>query len=111
MKASWGEQAITVIDGSRRAGVQTCCGAPSLVRRFFFWPLVGFLQILAGFFQRAEGVVVGLQGLAIFVHGALALAGNVENLAQLQVAPDFGPARVAVAVERLAVGVGGGLKI
>ena len=54
-------------------------------------------------------VVVGLQGLAVLVHGAFALSGDVENLPELDVAPDFGPARVAVSVQAFAVGVGGGL--
>ena len=65
----------------------------------------GFCRYLPRFVQRALRVVVGLQRLAIFVGGALALSGQVEDLAQLNVAPDFGPARLAVAVERLAIGV------
>src|SRR6476469_8905570 len=69
-------------------------------------PLECFLQILAGFIQGALGVVVGLYGLAVFVGGALALSGNVEDLAQLDVAPDLGPARLAIAVQAIAVGVG-----
>ena len=43
--------------------------------------LEGFLQILPGFVERALGVVVGLDGLAVFVGGALALSGDVEDLA------------------------------
>src|SRR5260370_37872410 len=76
---------------------------------FALWPLEGLLQILTGFFQCAEGVVVGLDGLPVFIDGALALAGDIEDLAELDVAPDFRPARVAVAVDRRAIGVGGGL--
>src|SRR5580658_6816482 len=83
----------------------------ALLLRFFFGALVGFLQVLAAFFESAEGVVVGLDGLAVFVDGALALAGDVKNFAQLDVAPDFGPARLAVAVERGAVRIGGGLVV
>ena len=52
------------------------------------------------------GIVVGLQRLPVFVGGALALSRDVKNLAQLNVAPDLGPARLAVAIERLTVGVG-----
>jgi len=37
-----------------------------------------------------------LQGLAVFVDGAFALARDVEDLAELDVTPDFGPARIAV---------------
>ena len=70
-----------------------------------------FLQILPRFVQSALGVVVGLQRLAVFVGGALALSGDVENLAQLDMAPDFGPARLAIAVQAVAVGVGGGLEL
>ena len=38
------------------------------------------LQNRRALIQRALGVVVGLQGLAIFVGCALALSGYVENL-------------------------------
>ena len=48
---------------------------------FAFWLLEGFLQVLPGFLQRALGVVVGLQSLAILVSGALALPRNIKNLA------------------------------
>src|SRR6476660_1761131 len=71
-----------------------------------FWALVGFLQVFTGFFQSAEGVVVGLQGLAILAHGALALAGDVEDFSQLDAAPDFRPTRIAIAVNRGAIGIG-----
>src|SRR5580658_8161872 len=87
---------------------------PSFRRKLFlllFGPLVGFLQIFAGFFEGSEGVVVGLGSLAVFVDGAFALAGDVKNLAQLDAAPDFGPARLTVAVNRRAVGVGRGLVV
>ena len=83
----------------------------SCPRRRLLLPLVGFLDIPPRFISCALGVVVGLQGLAIFVHGAFALAGDVENLAQLDVAPNFGPARLAVAIEALAIGVGCGLVV
>ena len=49
--------------------------------------------------------------LAVFVDGAFALAGNIENLAQLDMAPDFGPARLAVAIDGLAIGIGRGLVV
>ena len=71
----------------------------------FLGALVGLLQIFAGFLKRAEGVVIGLESLAVFIDGALALPGDVEDLAQLDTAPDFGPARLAVAVDALAVGI------
>jgi hypothetical protein len=39
------------------------------------------LQILSGFFESAEGVVVGLESLAIFVDGSFALPRDVEDFA------------------------------
>jgi len=39
---------------------------------FFLWPLVWFLQVFSGVFQRTEGVVVGLQGLTVLAHSAFA---------------------------------------
>src|SRR6266567_6002198 len=71
--------------------------------------LVGFLQVPARLIQRSLGVVVSLDGLAVLVGGALALAGDIENLAQLNMAPDFGPARIPIAVQAITVGVGGSL--
>jgi hypothetical protein len=82
---------------------------PTLVRGFFFGALVGLLQIFPGLLQSAEGIVVGLRGLAVLTDGAFALAGDIENLAQLDMAPDFGPARLAVPVNRRPVSVGRGL--
>jgi hypothetical protein len=76
---------------------------PILVGSFFLRPLVGFLQIFTGFVQGAEGVVVGLGCLAVLADGAFALAGDIENLEELDVAPDFGPARLAVPINRCAV--------
>src|SRR6266436_2094722 len=67
--------------------------------------LKGFLQIPPGFIQGALGVVVGLQGLTIFIGGAFALTGDVKDLPQLDVAPDFGPARLAISVQTLAIGI------
>src|SRR5579862_2499629 len=71
---------------------------PPLELLLFLRPFVGLLQILAGFFKRTKRVVVSLQRLTIFIDGSLALAGDIENLSQLQPAPDFRPARVAIAV-------------
>src|SRR5580658_732986 len=68
--------------------------------------LIGLGQILSRLFEGGEGIVIGLDGLAVFVDGALALAGNVKDLAQLQMAPDFGPAGLSVAVDGGAIGVG-----
>jgi hypothetical protein len=46
-----------------------------------FWLLVGLLQILTAFIQRALRVVVGLQRLTVFIGRAFPLAGKIENLA------------------------------
>src|SRR5450631_112838 len=70
-----------------------------------FFPLVRLLHVPAAFLERTLRIVVGLDGLPVFIDGAFALAGYIENLAQLQVAPNLGPAWVTVAVQRLAVGV------
>ena len=70
---------------------------------------VGVGHEVAGFVDGSLGVVVGLDGEAIFVDGALALAGDVEDAAELDVGPDLGPAGVAVAAEGVAEAVGSGL--
>src|SRR5207245_944615 len=72
---------------------------------------VGFFQMLAGFVERALGIVVCLGSLAVFVDRSLALPGDIENLAELNVAPDFCPARIAVAVERVTISICGGLVV
>src|SRR5579862_4105438 len=80
--------------------------APGYHLLLFLRPLVSFLQISPRFFQRAKCVVVGLQRLPVLVDRTLALPGDVENFPKLNAAPDLGPPRIAVAVDRLAVGVG-----
>src|SRR6266853_3179677 len=69
--------------------------------------LVGSLHGGAGFVDCALGVVVALDGEAVLVDGAVALAGAVEDAGQLDVAPDLDPLGVAVAAESVAEGVGG----
>ena len=66
---------------------------------------------VAGFVDGSLGVVVGLDGLAVLVDGALTLAGHVEDAAEFDVGPDLGPLGVAVAAERIAEAVGGGLVV
>src|ERR1022692_2014842 len=63
------------------AGLEACSTRLLLTLLFVLRPLVGFLEILACFFKGGEGVVVGLDGLPVFADSALALAGNVEDLA------------------------------
>ena len=49
--------------------------------------------------------------MAVFVDGALALAGDIEDFSQLNMAPDFSPARLPVAVDGRSVGVRRGLVV
>ena len=69
---------------------------------------IGLLEPALGFELRAAGIVVGLLGFAVFVDGALALAQQVENLSQINVAPNFGPLfrRLGNGLQGLAEGVG-----
>src|SRR5579862_8685555 len=83
----------------------------SLNPRSALLALVGLLNVAPRFVFGALGVVVGLKRLAILVHSALTLPGNVEDLAQLDVAPDFGPLGVAISIEALAIRIGGGLVV
>src|SRR6185312_808217 len=76
-----------------------------------FGARVGFLHIGAGFVDGALGVVVGLHGETVFVDGAFALAGAIEDAAQLNVSPHFGPLGIEVAAQSVAEGVGGGLVV
>jgi len=57
------------------------------------------------------GIVVGLNGLPIFVHCAFALPGDIENIPEPNVAPHFRPPRIAVSIQRLAVRIGRSLVI
>ncbi len=72
---------------------------------------VGSLHEGAGFVDGALGVVVGLDGEAVLVDGTVALAGDVEDAAELDVAPDLDPLGVVVAAQGVAEGVGGGLVV
>src|SRR5581483_9957346 len=73
--------------------------------------LVRFLHESAGLVDSALCVVVGLDGEAVLVDGALALTGDVEDLAEIDVAPDLDPFGVAVAAESVTEAVGGGLMV
>ena len=77
----------------------------TLLLLLFFRPLVSLLQIFPCFLKRSEGVVVGLCSLPVLAHGPLALAGNIENLSQLNMTPDLRPPRLSVSVNRRAVSV------
>jgi len=73
--------------------------------------LVGFLHESAGLVDGSLGVVVGLDGEAVFIDGAVALAGDVEDVAELDVAPDLDPLGIAVSTQGIAEGVGRGLVV
>src|ERR1700688_4905284 len=77
----------------------------SLRLLFVLRPLKRLLQILPRLFQSSEGVVVRLDRLPVLIDGALALAGDVENLPQLDMAPNLRPPRISVAVDRRTVRV------
>src|SRR5579862_1644721 len=66
---------------------------------FTFRSLKSFLQIFPRLFQSAESIVVGLDGLPVLVDGSLPLTGDIENFSELHMAPDLGPARIAVAID------------
>ena len=72
---------------------------------------VGLLEEHAGFVDAALGVVVGLDAEAVLVDGAVALAGDVEDAADLDVAPALGPGGIIVAAERIAERVDAGLVV
>ena len=50
-------------------------------------------------------VVVRLECLTVFIRGAFSLIGDIEDLAQLNVAPDLGPFWFSVAAQRFTIGV------
>src|SRR6185312_8231227 len=74
---------------------------------------VGFFEERFGDFLGAAGVVVGLFCFAVFVDGAFALAEQIENFAEIDVAPNFGPffGRLGDSLQRFAERVRGGLII
>ena len=58
------------------------CGSKLHLRALVgVWTFVGLLEKHTGFVDGALGVVVGLDGEAVFVDGAFALAGYVEDAA------------------------------
>src|SRR5215469_4818858 len=73
------------------------------VRIAGFRRLVRFLQIPSRFIERALSIVVGLDRLPVLIRRALPLPGKVEYLAELNVAPNFRPTRLAVAIQAIAV--------
>src|SRR5437667_12414126 len=72
---------------------------------------VRLLQVSPRLVQSALSIVVSLNGLTIFVRRALALPGDVKNLAELNVAPDLRPTRLAIPVQAIAICIGRRLKV
>src|ERR1044072_5201295 len=68
-------------------------------RRSFF-ALERLLNIFLGFVLRTLSVVVGLQGLAVFVYGTLSLASDVKDFAQVNGGPYLCPPRLSVSAGR-----------
>ena len=66
-------------------------------------------QPLFGFGLGSIRIVFRIDGLIVLGHCSLALAQNVVDLAQVNVAPDFNPGRVFVAVQSVAKGIRGSL--
>src|SRR6516165_886351 len=93
------------VHSSQRFGTAEPCPDTSLLAAFFLRPLVGFLQIFPSFFKGAKCIVVRLQSLPVLPYGTLALPGDVEDLTQLDAAPDLGPPRVSVSVNGRAIRV------
>lgn len=86
---------------------QTVPDAHSLFRR----PFKGVLQQLTGLINRSVSVVAGLNRQLVLRNGPFALAGNVEDLPHLDVAPDFGPDGIPIPGQRVAISVHAGLVI
>src|SRR5258708_11268947 len=74
---------------------------------------VSLLQALLGDLLGATGVVVGLLGLPVLIDGASALAEQIEDFAEIDVAPPFGPLLRGLrnGLAGVAESVGGGLII
>src|ERR1700731_781039 len=86
--------------------VSPTCSVLSVVKKVLVpvratFTLVRFFQIFPRLVHSALRGISGLNGLAIFIDSALALAGGIKDLAQHDVAPDLSPAWIAVAIERL----------
>src|SRR5579883_2499005 len=82
------------------------CPCSDLLLLDAFLPLVGALQVLAGFFLRALRVILGADREIVFVHRAIPLAGDIEDLAEIDARPHFGPLGFQIAVQRFAKFIG-----
>jgi hypothetical protein len=73
--------------------------------------LIGFVQKLLCLVDGAPDVISGFHRELVLLYGSFALACEIEDLAQLQIPPDFGPARLPIAMQRIPAGVRAGLEI
>src|SRR5215472_5489233 len=76
-------------------------GSSSCGLRRIVW-VVGLLDVACGLRLCARGVILRALGQAVFVYRALALAQDVVNLSDVDVAPYLNPLRVEIAAERRA---------
>src|SRR5947209_4343014 len=73
--------------------------------------LVGLLQVLGCLVLCALRVIAGALRELVFIYRALALAGDVEDFAEIDVRPNFRPFWLSIAVKRLAEFIRGRLII
>src|SRR5882724_8027120 len=75
------------------------------------FPLIRGLDKRTCFIDRSLRIVVGLDSEAILIDGAVALAGNVEDLAKSNMAPDLNPLRLSISTQSVAIAVCCGLVV
>jgi len=75
--------------------------------RFNKW----FLQQFASLIDSASRIVVGLHSEPVLHQSPLTLAGDIKYFAELNVARNFGPTRIAVASQRVPTGIHAGLVV
>jgi hypothetical protein len=54
-------------------------------------PLIGLLQQLLRLAEGVQSVIFRLQCQLVLLHRSVALGGNIEDLTQFDMAPDFSP--------------------
>src|SRR5262245_41340538 len=84
----WPKRESPAANGSRAIDVRNLRGLSVVVRPR---PLIGRIQVLRRFFLGILRIVFRSNRLAILVDGPLALAGDVEDPAQVDVGPDLSP--------------------
>src|SRR6266849_3625116 len=89
---------------SHRARKSTCLRRHSLESSLLrgvrtSLPLVGLFHVFRRFVLGSLRVIAGALGELVLVDGAFTLARDVEDLAQVDVRPHFGPLGLEIAVE------------